>query len=77
MLQKFVQLKKYTSISQFIFIPYPSVLLPSGSTDFHKKEDRIRVLQQKAASRNPDEFYFGMVNVKTVVCAITSWFPGV
>lgn len=28
--------------------------------DFHNKEDRIRSMRNKAASRNPDEFYFGM-----------------
>ena len=28
--------------------------------DYHRKEDRIKVMQQKASMRNPDEFYFGM-----------------
>ena len=28
--------------------------------DFHNKQDRIRSLREKAAQRNPDEFYFGM-----------------
>lgn len=28
--------------------------------DYHKKEDRIKAMQEKAAMRNPDEFYFGM-----------------
>ena len=28
--------------------------------DYHNKEDRIRSLREKAAMRNPDEFYFGM-----------------
>jgi U3 small nucleolar RNA-associated protein 11 len=28
--------------------------------DFHRKEDKIQAMQQKAAMRNPDEFYFGM-----------------
>lgn len=28
--------------------------------DYHRKEDRIKAMQQRAAMRNPDEFYFGM-----------------
>jgi U3 small nucleolar RNA-associated protein 11 len=32
--------------------------------DYHRKEDRIRSMRQKAANRNPDEFYFGMNNSK-------------
>eukprot|EP00656_Telonema_subtile_P044961 TRINITY_DN5122_c0_g1_i3.p1 TRINITY_DN5122_c0_g1~~TRINITY_DN5122_c0_g1_i3.p1 ORF type:complete len:265 (-),score=58.31 TRINITY_DN5122_c0_g1_i3:174-968(-) len=28
--------------------------------DFHRKEDAIRVLQEKASLKNPDEFYFAM-----------------
>eukprot|EP00566_Odontella_aurita_P016227 CAMPEP_0113552122 /NCGR_PEP_ID=MMETSP0015_2-20120614/14894_1 /TAXON_ID=2838 /ORGANISM="Odontella" /LENGTH=274 /DNA_ID=CAMNT_0000453069 /DNA_START=370 /DNA_END=1191 /DNA_ORIENTATION=+ /assembly_acc=CAM_ASM_000160 len=28
--------------------------------DYHKKQDRVQVLRRKAATRNPDEFYFGM-----------------
>uniref|UniRef100_A0A0D6QXT8 U3 small nucleolar RNA-associated protein 11 n=1 Tax=Araucaria cunninghamii TaxID=56994 RepID=A0A0D6QXT8_ARACU len=34
--------------------------------DFHKKEETIRKLQEKAAFRNPDEFYFKMINTRTV-----------
>eukprot|EP00246_Nothoceros_aenigmaticus_P007775 TRINITY_DN2184_c0_g1_i1.p1 TRINITY_DN2184_c0_g1~~TRINITY_DN2184_c0_g1_i1.p1 ORF type:complete len:151 (-),score=23.59 TRINITY_DN2184_c0_g1_i1:480-932(-) len=34
--------------------------------DFHKKETTIQTLKQKAAERNPDEFYFGMINSQTV-----------
>ncbi|KAI8928261.1 small-subunit processome [Entophlyctis helioformis] len=33
--------------------------------DFHKKEDAIKTLKEKAAFRNPDEFYFGMINSET------------
>ncbi len=33
--------------------------------DFHSKQDRLQVMQRKAAGRNPDEFYFGMKNTKT------------
>ncbi len=32
--------------------------------DYHRKEDRIKAMQQKVAMRNPDEFYFGMHNSK-------------
>eukprot|EP00842_Homolaphlyctis_polyrhiza_P005662 jgi/Hompol1/6097/HPOL_000357-RA len=33
--------------------------------DFHKKERAIKALKEKAAFRNPDEFYFGMINAQT------------
>ena len=33
--------------------------------DFHIKENAIKKLKQKAAFRNPDEFYFAMINSKT------------
>mmetsp|Transcript_7503 Transcript_7503/g.18388 ORF Transcript_7503/g.18388 Transcript_7503/m.18388 type:complete len:271 (-) Transcript_7503:1335-2147(-) len=32
--------------------------------DYHRKEDRIKAMQQKVAMKNPDEFYFGMHNSK-------------
>jgi U3 small nucleolar RNA-associated protein 11 len=32
--------------------------------DYHKKEDRIKAMQERAAMRNPDEFYFGMKTSK-------------
>jgi U3 small nucleolar RNA-associated protein 11 len=35
--------------------------------NYHEKEKRISVLKSKAENRNPDEFYFGMVNKKTKV----------
>eukprot|EP00252_Welwitschia_mirabilis_P025349 TRINITY_DN787_c0_g1_i1.p1 TRINITY_DN787_c0_g1~~TRINITY_DN787_c0_g1_i1.p1 ORF type:complete len:231 (+),score=60.66 TRINITY_DN787_c0_g1_i1:276-968(+) len=34
--------------------------------DYHKKEEVIRRLQEKAAFKNPDEFYFKMINSKTI-----------
>ncbi|XP_052309491.1 probable U3 small nucleolar RNA-associated protein 11 [Populus trichocarpa] len=33
---------------------------------FHKKKEALRRLKEKAASRNPDEFYFGMIKSRTV-----------
>lgn len=33
---------------------------------FHKKEEAIKKLKEKAAFRNPDEFYFKMINTKVV-----------
>lgn len=33
--------------------------------DFQKKVGRIKDLRKKAAQRNPDEFYYGMINSKT------------
>ena len=35
--------------------------------DFHAKEDRIKRLREKAALRNKDEFYFGMISSRTKV----------
>jgi U3 small nucleolar RNA-associated protein 11 len=32
--------------------------------DYHRKQDRITALREKAAFRNPDEFYFGMKNAQ-------------
>ena len=34
--------------------------------DYHKKEDALKILKQKAAFRNKDEFYFGMIATSTV-----------
>ncbi|KAJ8759729.1 hypothetical protein K2173_009830 [Erythroxylum novogranatense] len=33
---------------------------------FHKKEEALQRLREKAAFRNPDEFYFKMIKTKTV-----------
>ncbi|PKA51580.1 putative U3 small nucleolar RNA-associated protein 11 [Apostasia shenzhenica] len=33
---------------------------------FHKKEETLRSLREKAAFKNPDEFYFKMVNTRMV-----------
>nr|CAD1829543.1 unnamed protein product [Ananas comosus var. bracteatus] len=33
---------------------------------FHKKEETLRRLREKAAFRNPDEFYFKMINTRSV-----------
>lgn len=33
--------------------------------DYHSKQDRLTRLKQKAADRNKDEFYFGMVRQRT------------
>ncbi|EPS41820.1 hypothetical protein H072_4232 [Dactylellina haptotyla CBS 200.50] len=33
--------------------------------DYNSKKKRLKILKTKAAERNPDEFYFGMVNAKT------------
>ena len=36
------------------------------ATDFHRKEDRIKAMRQKASMKNPDEFYLGGNNSKKV-----------
>ncbi|KAI8876003.1 U3 small nucleolar RNA-associated protein 11 [Backusella circina FSU 941] len=33
--------------------------------DFHSKEKRLKAMREKALFRNPDEFYFKMINSKT------------
>ena len=33
--------------------------------DFHKKEDAIKKLKEKASFRNPDEYYFKMAHTST------------
>ncbi|KAK7206527.1 small-subunit processome [Myxozyma melibiosi] len=33
--------------------------------DYHSKEQRLKILREKAQTRNPDEFYFGMYSSKT------------
>ncbi|KAL7460581.1 hypothetical protein ACHAXS_001026 [Conticribra weissflogii] len=34
------------------------------STDYHRKQARLKSMREKIANRNPDEFYFGMHNSK-------------
>ncbi|KAJ3079507.1 UTP11-like, U3 small nucleolar ribonucleoprotein [Quaeritorhiza haematococci] len=36
--------------------------------DYHRKQDRLKSLREKALFRNPDEFYFKMINTRTKVC---------
>ncbi|OMO72941.1 Small-subunit processome, Utp11 [Corchorus capsularis] len=36
------------------------------ATVYHKKEETLRKLKEKAAFRNPDEFYFQMIKTRTV-----------
>src|SRR4051794_26453747 len=33
--------------------------------DYHSKEKRIKGLREKAAGKNPDEFYFAMASART------------
>ncbi|EGD79991.1 hypothetical protein PTSG_10269 [Salpingoeca rosetta] len=35
--------------------------------DFHFKQRRLKALAEKARNRNPDEFYFAMVNKRTQI----------
>ncbi|SCV70842.1 BQ2448_3604 [Microbotryum intermedium] len=40
--------------------------------DYHSKEDRLNKLREKASAKNKDEFYFGMIRSKTIVCFLLS-----
>ncbi|XP_028393096.1 probable U3 small nucleolar RNA-associated protein 11 [Dendronephthya gigantea] len=33
--------------------------------DFHRKEDQLKLLREKARNKNPDEFYYKMIKTKT------------
>ncbi|XP_020620074.1 probable U3 small nucleolar RNA-associated protein 11 [Orbicella faveolata] len=33
--------------------------------DYHRKQNRLKLLKEKALNRNPDEFYFKMISSKT------------
>ncbi|KAI9263810.1 small-subunit processome [Helicostylum pulchrum] len=33
--------------------------------DFHSKQDKLKAMKEKALFRNPDEFYFKMINTQT------------
>ena len=37
------------------------------AVDFHRKEDALKKMKEKAALKNPDEFYFNMVRTKQVL----------
>lgn len=37
------------------------------SRDYHKKQNALRALQKKALDKNPDEFYFKMINTRLKV----------
>ena len=36
------------------------------AVDFHRKEDQLKAMKEKASLKNPDEFYFNMVRSKQV-----------
>ena len=47
----------------------------SFSSDHQRRQKTVKLLKQKALDRNPDEFYFNMVNtVKKVGCTCNIYF---
>ena len=45
--------------------------------DYHKKQDALNALREKAAFKNQDEFYFGMVHTKMKAGATRADEPSV
>ena len=41
--------------------------------DYHRKEDKLKKLKTAAALKNPDEFYFKMINATTTVSDLISF----
>lgn len=37
-------------------------------SDYHKKQNTLNALRKKAMDKNPDEFYFKMINTQLKVC---------
>ncbi|MCJ1449448.1 MAG: hypothetical protein MMC23_009968, partial [Stictis urceolatum] len=46
------------------------------ASDYNEKKRRLKILRQKAAERNPDEFHFAMMNSTTEVDGKKSWSRG-
>src|SRR5438046_3120507 len=44
--------------------------------DYKRKQSTLKRLSEKASERNPDEFYFGMVNEQTVNGIAVAIRPG-
>ena len=39
--------------------------------DYHRKRDKLKALKRKALDKNPDEFYFSMVNTRLEVSELS------
>lgn len=46
------------------------------ANDFHKKQDALKVLKEKAAFKNPDEFYYKMTHTRMQVPPRCTWLSG-
>ena len=71
-MKKYIPKRKYRERSQLERRMHLGMLekkqdYKKRAEDYHKKEASYKKLKEQSRSKNPDEFYFKMVNAKTIV----------